>query len=452
MARGRYDLHPIVQQFGRSCLADEAQLAARVGDSHCAYYLGLLARREDALKSAAQEETIEELTGEINNIRAAWKWAVEKEKFDLLCPALRCFGLFFDVRGWSQDGIEQADLVLQALRERVTGRERQMVFGQTLALQGLFLFRLGDHYAALCRLEGSLKLLRPLGKPTFLVDPLVLSGIIHFLMGDLERARAYLAEGLAYARESGDRWSEAYALFNQGGVDGLFGSPEEGYRKMSDAIALWRAVGDPRFIALGLNFISPVAIRLGKVDEAQVNLEEALALSSQVGDRWMKGTAYRFLGTVALARGNPREAQGLIERSLEVFEGFVSGWDVVTSLIQLGEAYGAADDISAAGQCFLEALHMAVDAGAIPLALDALVGLAHIDIKNGEVERALTLGLFAVDHPACADAAAERARRLLAMAEEQLEPETVDAIRSSAASQSLEDLMASLPRTGPDSF
>lgn len=112
---GRYDLHPLVRQFGLERLSADLEGKARVADRHAEFYLALLHEREAALKSAAQQQTIAELTEEIDNVRAAWEWAVTRKQFALLAPALRCFGLLHDIRGWSRQGIEHVEPLLSAL-------------------------------------------------------------------------------------------------------------------------------------------------------------------------------------------------------------------------------------------------------------------------------------------------------------------------------------------------
>ncbi len=58
------------------------------------------------------------------------------------------------------------------------------------------------------------------------------------------------------------------------------------------------------------------------------------------------GTAYRHLGLLAPAQGDFTQAQTPIRKSLDLFAGFLTGWDVVRSLLCLGEAVSAAGDTS----------------------------------------------------------------------------------------------------------
>jgi predicted ATPase/transcriptional regulator with XRE-family HTH domain len=426
---GRYDLHQVVRQYALAHLDDDPQNET-VRDRHSDFYLALLRDREKLLKSAAQREAIQELTDEIDNVRAAWAWAVRREKFGSIAQATRSFGWLFEVRGWLREGIEQLELVVQAMRARPEDAEQSSVLGEALTQQGLLYFRWGRFDRALTLLHESLNLLRPLGDPALLSHPLVYSGVITFLNGELEQAQSLLEEGLACARAANDQWIAAYASFNLGYIASLSGRYTEGHEQMSDGLALWRTIGDLRSIALGLNYLSPTAIKLGRYEEARAYLQESLTLCAQVGDRWGTGTAYRHLGLAALAQGHVSEAQALLHKSLEVFDEFVTGWDIVQSLVYLGEAATADGDSPQARQIFLQAFQMALGAQSLPLALDALMGLALLHAQAGETRPALEFSLCVLHHPASPYEARARARRLCAQLETQLSPQQLEAVRA----------------------
>jgi tetratricopeptide (TPR) repeat protein len=445
---GRYDLHEVVRQYALSHLGDDPESEA-TRDRHSEFYLALLRDREKDLKGPAQREALRELTDEIGNLRAAWAWAVEREKFLSIGPALRSFGWLYEMRGWFRDGIGQVELVVQALRPGSEGEGRQRVLGQALAQQGLLFFRQGEHDQAMIRFDESLSILRPIGDPALLVDPLIFSGIIMFLSGEIDRAQSLTDEGLACAQAAGDQWFAAYAFFSQGFIASLVGRYAEGYERMLASLAMWRELGDPRYTALVLNFISPTAIRLGCHEEAQAFLQESLMLCTQVGDRWGMGTAYRHLGLLALAQGNIAEAQALIHKSLDLFTGFVTGWDIVQSLVYLGEATEAAGDSSEAKRIYLDALHLAVEAQATSLALDVLVGLADLQAQAGGAEQALELSMCVLSHSASTQEAKDCVGQLRVQLESQLTPQQVAAAQERAQAKTFDALVTELLNPSP---
>jgi predicted ATPase/transcriptional regulator with XRE-family HTH domain len=437
---GRYDLHEVVRQCAWSLLADET--ATR--DQHCDYYLAVLRDREKALKGAAQLDAVRELTEEIDNLRAAWAWAVEREKFAPLGQAARCLGWFCDMRGWLREGIEQGELAAQALRAKADSGERRKALGQVLASQSVLYFRLGQYDRARTLFDESLALLRPMGDPALLTDPLLFNGIVMYLSGEIEQAQAFLDEGIACARAAGDSWSMALGLFNRGYLANLLGRHAEAYEQMQAALAMWRTLGDPRAIAFGLNFLSPVTITLGRYAEAHAFLRESLGLSTQVGDRWGRGTAYRTLGLLALAQGNPAEAQSCLRKSLELFSELGAQWDVVRSLTYLGETLTVAGESPGARHVLLEAARLAVEAHATPVALEALIGLARLKAQSGEAESALALLAHAARHPAGTYEAKARAEQLRAELEAPLTPQQVEATQARAQAKTFDAVMAEI--------
>jgi predicted ATPase/transcriptional regulator with XRE-family HTH domain len=442
-AGGRYDLHEVVRQYALLQLACDPQ-AEGVCDRHSDYYLTLLQERETALLSAGQPEVLRELAVEIGNLRAAWAWAVERERFASLGPALRSFRLLHLMAGWHRAGIEQFDLLVVALRARSEDQAERSLLGQALAHEGILWFRLGRFDEAQTRYAESLELLRPMGEPGLLADPLLNSGAIMHLSGEIDRAQELLREGLSRAKEAGDAWYIAYGLHSLGYVASLLGRPEEGYQQMLDGISRWRALGDLHYVALGLNFITPAATQLGRYDEALAFLRESLALNKQLGDRWGMGTSYRNLGLVALSQGNITEALTLLHQSLDTFTGIVTGWDIALSLIYLGEATTAAGDWLEARRIFIDALHEAAEAQTALLCVDALLGLAHVQAVTGETQQAVVLSSYVLSHLASTQQTKDRAAQLLAQLESQLTPQEIQAAQVGAQAASLETLVAEL--------
>lgn len=438
---GRYDLHEVVRQYALAHLKEDSQPEATTRDRHAGYYLALLRDREKALKGAAQPDAVRELTLEIDNLRAAWAWAVEREKFALLGQSARCLGWFCDMRGWLREGIEQSRPAERALRANADNDERRKALGQVLTSQSVLYFRLGQYDRARSLFDESFALLRPAGDPSLLTDPLLLCGIVMYLSGEIEQAQALLDEGIACARAAGDSWSMALGLFNRGYVASLLGRQAEAYERMQSGLAMWRTLGDPRMIALGLNFLSPVAITLGRHAEARDFLQESLGLATQVGDRWGRGTAHRTLGLLALAQGNPAEAQSCLHKSLELFSELGAQWDVARSLTYLGESAAAAGDLPEAWRNFQQAIRLASDAQAAPLVADSLVGLAHLQARAGESEEALLLAILVESHPAAVKEARDRAGQLCAELKRRLTPEQFETVQSRASAASFQSVV-----------
>jgi hypothetical protein len=156
------------------------------------------------------------------------------------------------------------------------------------------------------------------------------------------------------------------------------------------------------------------------------------------------GTAYRHLGLLALAKGDPVGAQSYIHKSLDLFVGHITGWDVVQSLVYLGEATAAAGELLEARRIFVDTLRGAMEAQTAPLAMDALTGLAKLQARAGQAEQALEFSAHVLCHPASTQQAKDSAAQVGQQLKSQLTPQQAEAAQARAQAKSLENLMAEL--------
>ncbi len=122
--RDRYQIHELLRQYGAEKLAENGaeEMAAR--DRHSAYYTDLLHQREGALKSAEQRTVITAIKTEIENMRAAWDWAVAQGQVQYVAQALESLGQFYEWYGRYQEGEAACRAALRVVDEAVEPRLR----------------------------------------------------------------------------------------------------------------------------------------------------------------------------------------------------------------------------------------------------------------------------------------------------------------------------------------
>ena len=67
--------------------------------------MAALAAREAALKGVGQVQALDEIGKDIENVHAAWCWAAEMGRADLLALASHAFGLFCEWQGRHAEGL-----------------------------------------------------------------------------------------------------------------------------------------------------------------------------------------------------------------------------------------------------------------------------------------------------------------------------------------------------------
>lgn len=426
---GRYDLHEVIRQYALTHL-NELPLSLETHERHSKYYLNLLRKEETSLKSSSQQDAIRRLTDEIDNIRSAWVWAIDHHNFYQLGEAGRGFGWYFEIAGLYREGIEQIDLLVQALKDRPQDKQQRRLMGLALIHQGLLYFRKGEFERASQLYEESILLLDSIGGNTLLSDAKVFLGTILHMFGEYNRSRDLQEEGLAYARQTHQRWFEAWAVFNLGYLESILGRSAEGYKQMLAGLGIWRELGDPQAIALGINFMVPTLIKLGGFEEAKALMQESITLCEMSKNLWGMGTAYRHLGLAFLGTGEYTQAQSHILKSLEIFGQFSQGWDIARSLAYLGDAARMAGNFPEARKYYQDALQSSLEAGATPIALDALLGLSELQAQAGDPEKAHSICAYILNHPSSEYDTKSRAEQLQAALEPRLSPAQIKASHS----------------------
>ncbi len=442
---GRYDLHELIRQFAAEHFAERPEEQTATQARHGSYYLMFFSQADGRLRSSAQRETLAELTAEMDNFRAAWDWAITHGEFTLIEQTMRLFAWFYDTRGWFQEGLDTLGRAVDALE---TSREHsppdrtdQVALGHILTARSVLAYRLAHYAQAQAMLERSLEILRPLNESRVLVESIYFLGLVMEVTGNYARALELYTEGLEIATAIGDRWYAALCLTNLTGlvaITHIMVKPEHNHERLQSAVAEWRAIGDPRLTAFGLRILSQSALTLVRYDEARAALEESVALNSSVGDRWGLGSAYRGLGVVAQAQGEHQQAVVMFRKSLDTFTELGGSWWVARVLAEMGRSILVLGNKAEAGRVWRESLRIATDSHGTPVALEALVGFASLQVKQGDREHALELLLMVLNHPASLQETKDRADHLSAELESRLTGQQVEAAQARAQAKTLE--------------
>jgi predicted ATPase len=90
----RYQLHELLRQYAEAQLAAQPEAMHRTRQAHCAYYAEFLSQRSDAIESGDQRSTVAEITAELDNVRAAWQWAIEQVQVSAIQKLTHTFTVF----------------------------------------------------------------------------------------------------------------------------------------------------------------------------------------------------------------------------------------------------------------------------------------------------------------------------------------------------------------------
>lgn len=101
---GTYHIHPLLRHYGAQQLAADVALAQATHHAHGRYFLAGLPRHTAALHGGNQREALQAIHDHLENIRAAWAWALAHHQPDLVTAAQEPLFLFFAMSFRFADG------------------------------------------------------------------------------------------------------------------------------------------------------------------------------------------------------------------------------------------------------------------------------------------------------------------------------------------------------------
>jgi tetratricopeptide (TPR) repeat protein len=173
-------------------------------------------------------------------------------------------------------------------------------------------------------------------------------------------------------------------------------------------------------------------------------LEESVALNISVGARWNLGHAYQGLGAVAQAQGEHQRAVDMFRKGVDTFAELGGRFYVGEGLAEMGRSVFALGNDTEAERVWRESLRIATEIHGTPVALDALVGLASLRAKKGDMQSALELLLTVLNHPASIQDTRHRAEQLRTELEAQLTTHKVEAIKTRGQGKKFEAIVDEL--------
>jgi diguanylate cyclase (GGDEF)-like protein len=429
---GRYAMHEVLRQYAEEELRKLAREEKAARASHSRYFTRMLAAHDRELSGGDQRRALDEIGLEIENMRAAQRWAVEARDQEALHRLVEGLFRFFYMRNRFQEGYDLFQWTADRLRaqDRTGKRKRKLepaLISKVLARAGRFAFRLSHYERSRHLLEESLTGLEAEPERIFIFNAL---GDLARVEGDYEASRRMHQQALEAARQSGQPEAVATCLNHLGIVAATLGELQAAKAHFEESLAIWRSAGDQWSMASALNNMGNVASLLADQRQAMDLFEESRRICEQLGDRRGGANALNNQGLSAEALGDHLKAINLFQDSLMTYRELGDQWATALSLVNLAKVGGAVGAPETARRNLREALRTGLAVGAYPVVLEALVEFASQLTLERDPSAGLGLLYLALGHPAIDLETGERARALLQQAEGQRSAEVLAAARS----------------------
>ncbi len=404
----RYDLHEIVRQYAAARLAERPESAVAAHSRHAAFFAAWLASQDARLKSAAQRDTLRDLTQEIGNIRAAWEWSARHQNVILLRQMTPALHWLYEVRGWYAEGARMFARAAAALRHAPPPAAHAVWL--MLVMEGWHTIR-SDLLAGLAAMRNGIAGVRQFEHAHTQGLALTALAYAEIFIGNYTVAEALLNESAALARAHREPWILSVTLVVRGVMEALRSDDTTARQHLAAALHHARTIGDPRHVSLTQIYLGVVALRLGQLEEAEQASRECLTIAMETQDRFQISLALQTLGQVALARSDTEASRWLFDEALTVAREIGDRWLEAQTLGAMAALQQHLGDAAAARGHHVAAVE-AADGAPIPIALEELAALAHHAAANAPDAAAIALA-FVSTHPLAHPRTRQHARQRL---------------------------------------
>lgn len=388
---GRYELHPLLRQYAGQKLAAMGSAREETFQKHAAYFACFLKQRTAGMMGGRQAEYLNDVEKDLENVRAAWAWAVNQLDTELLGQAADGWLFFLESRSRWEEGKIQFSMAVHSLQGAELDRGGKLVMAVCMVRLGWFYCRLSQFDRARDLLEQSHRMLTDLKADKEKVLLHLGFAFLNLWLSHFDEAWQNLENCQVFAEAHGNAWGKAWAQELQAEI-----AFESSRMPISDdpflgTLALFKQNGDLRGQARAQNFLGNIAIVQGRYEAAREYFEHMLSNMEQIGDVWGIASGYNKLGQLLYVQGNYRQAQQLFERGLSLLEKSGDQRRIALTNRDLGDTLAAQGDGIQAKHHLRLALRISLEVYSVPLALDVLTGWVVLFLMQGECLRAYEL-------------------------------------------------------------
>jgi tetratricopeptide (TPR) repeat protein len=303
---GRYRLHELTRGYALEQLID-ADDHESIRRRHADHFTARLADLGDDLSGPGLPRLLATVGGDLDNVRAAWDWALERSAVTPLLAAARPLAAYLSHRSLFREG--ERRFAAAAALPATGGMAARRLRAEALGQRGAFAHRLGDNRSAHTDLERSLELFERLGDPRATAGARGRLAQLTLAGGDYDASERHASAGLASARTVGARDLEAAHLRTLGQIAIYRGVYDDALAHLEGALALSRHRGDRLADVAALDGIGTALSYLGRHDEARrVDLEAHAVHELEGNPNALARSRYR-LGAAAFQQGDSDEAE-----------------------------------------------------------------------------------------------------------------------------------------------
>ena len=330
---GRYELHELLRQYAAEELGNDPAVEAAIRDKHSEFFCLVLANWESELEGARQGVAQAEMEVDVDNIRTAWMWGVEKAGLGSILNAINALCHFYNGHYQRVEAEKLCRSLLEKLDELQTTAKHEPISQHEDKNSFFDIHKLRIRTFAWCGyfnwLLGNLKIARELSEHGLvLLDKEKLSsqdlrfekGFCLYNLANILKFES-LEESTKFAKESVESfksihkyWWVGFALL----ALGEFTSINHKIKCYEESLAVSRKQGNLVGIAAALLHLSAIASYQWEFGKAEQMVAEALEIYKEIPLRTGIVNTYRLLGSFLVWQGKFIQARSIVREMLQI--------------------------------------------------------------------------------------------------------------------------------------
>ena len=413
----RYRVHELLRQYALEKLSVNPEDLSRTRDAHCAYYLDFVGRRAPDFLGGRQLEAASEIDAELDNIRAAWQYAIGGSEPEKLKEAVFPLAQYWQYRSRYMEAVAAFEAAAGGLKTQPGTDKVLLALAVVLVEVGWFRIRLGrleEAEAALAESRAIHDKLDAPPYPAFATDPRLPLAVIATMRGEYAEVASLGREARETAADVGNDGNRALSHYVLARAALLQGEHESAREHAQTAADIATAANDRWFLAYALIELGNVALALEEIAAARGYYQSSLSLRKEFDDPEGIAFALIYLGEVALMERSYEEAQQSYQDAISIYETIHDKGGLATALRGNAKVAVAVADYNAAAVHFRRALELSAAIRHVPQMLSLVAGTGEMLIAKGKTSEGIELLDLVLAHPASEHETKSGARRILA--------------------------------------
>ncbi len=468
--------------FNKLELAKDELVATK--NKFCRYYAEFCSQKQIELNTPVQRQAIIGMISEIENIRIAWSWIIDSERWDLVIIMKQPLQAYHVILGNYIQGNELFRHALQKL-STLSSPELDLTRALMQQLSAWMTYRIGFIQEGIQGLSKSLQVFRLHNSPwdiaqtlyylaeayhtsnnlqqgkdaaeesiRIILDDIPKSNFVNSIlahcksalgallldMGDLDSARISLNDSLAIHQRIGTQYGSVQTLVRMGRLAVLQGEFLQAKDLYLQALEKASNIYDQRSMAVLHNNLGAVFESLANTAESYHHVLTALNLCKETGDRRLNAVILNNLADHQLRYlRQPAESIRTYHESIGIFSELGDLRGITYSFYDISKAYLKVGLLDEAWEYCGRSLNTALTLDSLSLVLHALHGFTNLFADTGQPERALRMCYLIANQPQIEADTQKRVAVTRSIIENSLPSEEVAAAHQWAKTAQLQD-------------